>query len=46
MFVGVRPGGVAVLQTSGGQFVYYLVSLCVYYNKDEDRYKMTSILPL
>ena len=26
MSAGVRPGGVAVLQTSGGQFVYYLVS--------------------
>ena len=26
MIVGVRPGGVAVLQTSEGQFVYYLVS--------------------
>lgn len=26
MPVGVQPGGVAVLQTPGGQFVYYLVS--------------------
>ena len=26
MPVGVQPGGVAILQTSNGQFVYYLVS--------------------
>ena len=26
MPVGVQPGGVAILQTSDGQFVYYLVS--------------------
>ena len=26
MLLGVQPGGVAILQTSDGQFVYYLVS--------------------